>query len=83
MKARSPQTNGISERFYKTILQEFYQVGFRKPLHADLDSLQKDLDTWLVYYSEQRIHQDNMCCGRIPMVALEKGTCLWKEKFVE
>ncbi len=29
-KARSPQTNGICERFHKTILQEFYQVTFRK-----------------------------------------------------
>ena len=29
-KAMSPQTNGICERFYKTILQEFYQVTFRK-----------------------------------------------------
>src|SRR5689334_22778638 len=26
-KARSPQTNGICERFNKTILQEFYQVA--------------------------------------------------------
>ena len=26
-KARSPQTNGICERFHKTILEEFYQVG--------------------------------------------------------
>ena len=25
-KAQSPQTNGICERFHKTILQEFYQV---------------------------------------------------------
>ncbi len=46
-KARSPQTNGICERFHKTILQEFYQVTFRKKLYADLDSLQKDLDEWL------------------------------------
>ncbi len=29
-KARSPQTNGICERFHKTFLQEFYQVTFRK-----------------------------------------------------
>ena len=28
-KARHPQTNGICERFHKTILQEFYQVTFR------------------------------------------------------
>ncbi|RLM06395.1 hypothetical protein BIY27_19730 [Gibbsiella quercinecans] len=29
-KAMSPQTNGICERFHKTILQEFYQVTFRR-----------------------------------------------------
>jgi transposase InsO family protein len=28
-KAMSPQTNGIRERFHKTILNEFYQVTFR------------------------------------------------------
>ncbi len=28
-KARSPQTNGIVERFHKTMLSEFYQVAFR------------------------------------------------------
>jgi len=29
-KAMSPQTNGICERFHKTILNEFYQITFRK-----------------------------------------------------
>ena len=29
-KARSPQTNGICERFHRTIGDEFYQVAFRK-----------------------------------------------------
>ncbi len=33
-KARSPQTNGICERFHRTILQEFYQVAFRKKLYG-------------------------------------------------
>jgi len=28
-KANHPQTNGICERFHKTILQEFYQVAGR------------------------------------------------------
>ena len=27
---KSPQTNGICERFHKTILQEFYKTTFRK-----------------------------------------------------
>ena len=34
-KVKSPQTNGICERFHKTILQEFYQVTFRKKIYAD------------------------------------------------
>lgn len=50
-KAMSPQTNGICERFHKTILQEFYQVTFRKKLYGDIDSLQADLDNWLRYYN--------------------------------
>jgi len=51
-KVRSPQTNGICERFRKTILQEFYQVALRKNLYNDLATLQKDLDDWLDYYRE-------------------------------
>ena len=43
-KVMTPQTNGICERFPKTILQEFYQITFRKKLYADIESLQKDLD---------------------------------------
>ena len=50
-KVRSPQTNGICERFHKTILQELYQVTLRKNLYNDLGSLQKDLDEWLIYYN--------------------------------
>ncbi|ARU94041.1 hypothetical protein A7K99_09805 [Tatumella citrea] len=40
----SPQTNGICERFHRTILQGFYQVAFRKKLYGELDTLQSDLD---------------------------------------
>lgn len=43
-KAASPQTNGICERFHKTILQEFYQITFRKKLYSTLEELQTDLD---------------------------------------
>jgi transposase InsO family protein len=50
-KVRSPQANGICEHFHKTILQEFYQVTLRKLLYNDLESLQKDLDEWLIYYN--------------------------------
>ncbi|GAB5124676.1 hypothetical protein ECPV1252_39810 [Escherichia coli] len=49
----SPQTNGICERFHKTILNEFYQVTFRKKLYGDLDTLQSDLDEWLAHYNNE------------------------------
>ena len=62
-KAKTPQTNGICERFHKTVLQEFYQVAFRKKLYADLETLQSDLDVWIFGYNTERTHQGKMCCG--------------------
>ncbi|MBL33527.1 MAG: IS481 family transposase, partial [Oceanospirillaceae bacterium] len=79
-KVKSPQTNGICERFHKTILQEFYQVTFRKKLYQSLDELQKDLDEWLEYYNNERTHQGKMCCGRTPMDTLLDGKQIWAEK---
>lgn len=79
-KAQSPQTNGICERFHKTILQEFYQVTFRKKLYATLEELQKDLDEWMKYYNNTRTHQGKVCCGRTPMETLLDGKKVWAEK---
>jgi transposase InsO family protein len=79
-KARSPQTNGICERFHKTILNEFYQVTFRKKLYATIEELQKDLDEWLARYNTERTHQGKMCCGRTPMETLEDGIKFWQDK---
>ena len=81
-KARSPQTNGICERFHKTILQEFYQVTFRKKIYRDIETLQVDLDQWLDRYNYERTHQGKMCCGRTPMETLEDGKNIWQEKLV-
>ena len=81
-KARTPQTNGICERFHKTVLQEFYQVMFRKKLYADLETLQSDLDAWIFGYNTERTHQGKMCCGRTPMATLMDGKRIWEEKFV-
>src|SRR5262245_30800751 len=62
-KAQSPQTNGICERFHKTILNEFYQVAFRKKTYRTLEELQEDLDGWITRYNHERTHQGKMCCG--------------------
>ena len=80
---KSPQTNGICERFHKTVLQEFYQVAFRKRLYTSLEQLQADLDVWLVTYNEQRTHQGKMCCGRTPWETFEDGRRLAQEKVID
>lgn len=81
-KARHPQTNGICERFHKTILQEFYQPTLRRKLYSSIEALQTDLDDWLEYYNNERTHQGKRCCGRTPMATLLDGKSIWKEKFV-
>ena len=63
-KTRHPQTNGICERFHKTVLNEFYQVAFRRKLYLSLEELQTDLDIWLDDYNNNRTHQGKMRGGR-------------------
>ncbi len=53
-KARSPQTNGIVERFHTTMLDEFYRIAFRKKIYATIDDLQADLDFWMREFNEVR-----------------------------
>ena len=43
-KAKSPQTNGICERFHRTLQDEFYAVAFRTKVYSRIDELQQDLD---------------------------------------
>lgn len=81
-KVRHPQTNGICERFHKTILQEFYQPALRRKIYGSIEELQTDLDNWLDYYNNERTHQGKKCCGRTPMETLLDGKSIWKEKFV-
>jgi transposase InsO family protein len=80
-KVRHPQTNGICERFHKTIKNEFYQVAFRKKIYLSIDELQKDLDGWIYYYNHDRTHQGKMCCGRTPIQTLIDGKEAWHDKI--
>lgn len=79
-KAYSPQTNGICERFHRTVKEEFYEIAFRKKVYAELDDLQTDLDAWVDHYNQERTHQGKMCCGRTPLQTLREGRQLWVEK---
>ncbi len=82
-QARSPQTNGICERFHKTLLNEFYRVAFRKKVYRSLDELQADLDNWLQEYNEQRTHSGKYCFGKTPMQTFNDSIPLAKEKMLD
>jgi transposase InsO family protein len=81
-KTKSPQTNGICERFNRTVLNEFYRVAFRKKLYTSLAELQADLDAWLVVYNEQRTHQGRWCYGKTPLQTFLDTVPLAKEKMI-
>ena len=66
-KTNSPQTNGIAERFHKTVLDEFYRVTFRKKIYGSIAELQGDLDRWVQSYNEERPHQGRWCFGKTPL----------------
>ena len=79
-KVKSPQTNGICERFHQTLLNEFYRVTFRKKLYSDLESLQKDLDQFIRQYNTERTHQGKRCRGKTPMMTFIEGKNNYREK---
>jgi hypothetical protein len=82
-KARSPQTNGICERFHRTIQEEFYAVAFRKKLYSSIEELQKDLDEWLNYYNNERTHSGKYCFGKTPMQTFAESKHLAMEKRID
>ena len=81
-KVKSPQTNGIVERFHKTMLNEFYRLTFRKKIYTTLTDLQSDLDGWLREYNEERVHQGRWCYGRTPLQTFLDTIPLAKEKLL-
>ena len=81
-KTKSPQTNGIAERFHKTVLDEFYRVAFRKKLYASIADLQNDLDFWIKRYNEERPHQGRWCFGKTPMQTFLDAIPIAKEKMI-
>lgn len=81
-KTKSPQTNGIVERFHKTVLDEFYRVAFRKKIYRSIAELQGDLDSWVQSYNDERPHQGRWCFGKTPMQTFLDATPLAKEKMI-
>jgi len=81
-KAKHPQTNGICERFHKTIKDEFYSIAFRKKIYLTVEELQQDLDEWLDRYNNRRTHQGKRCQGRTPMATFNENLPMAREKMI-
>jgi transposase InsO family protein len=81
-KVRSPQTNGICERFHQTVLNEFYRIAFRKKIYNTLEQLQDDLDEWMDYYNQDRTHSGKHCYGKTPMQTFMDSKHIAKEKQI-
>ena len=78
---RHPQTNGICERFHKTMKNEFYDIAFRKKVYSSVEELQTDVNEWLQQYNQLRPHSGRYCYGKTLMqtfsdskhIAIEKN----------
>jgi len=81
-KTKSPQTNGICERFQRTVLNEFYQVAFRTKVYSSAEELQVDLDTWLSEYNDKRPHSGKYCYGKTPMQTFIDAIPMTREKMI-
>ena len=70
-KVKSPQTNGICERFHQTIQNEFYANAFRRKIYHSLAELQTDVDDWIHHYNVDRTHSGKHCFGKTPWQTLK------------
>jgi transposase InsO family protein len=82
-KARHPQTNGICERFHRTVQDEFYAVAFRKKIYNSLQQLQTDLDEWIEQYNRERTHTGKYCFGRTPLQTFRETKHLAQAKRLD
>lgn len=82
-KAKSPQTNGICERFHRTMQEEFYSIAFRKKVYRSIEELQSDLDQWMLWYNTERTHCGKYCFGKTPMQTFLDSRELAEQKLLE
>lgn len=66
IKPRCPKSNGMVERFNRTLLEDFYQIVMIKNVYTSLDELQDDLDQFIYDYNFKRTNQGYLLAGKIP-----------------
>jgi len=72
-RVKRPQSNGIAERFHRTLLDEHFRVEGRKTWFETIDEMQRVLDDYLVGYNTSRPHQGRGMQGRTPLQAFRDG----------
>jgi len=66
-RAGSPRSNGICERFHKTLLQEFYRVALRRKIYGSPEELQADADRRVDGYNKKGPDSGKHRFGKTPM----------------
>lgn len=82
-KVRSPQTNGICERFHQTIKNEFYASAFRRKLYHSIEEIQVDVDEWIQSYNTERTHSGKYCYGKTPLQTFIESAPLAYDKQLD
>jgi transposase InsO family protein len=72
-RVKRPQSNGIVERFHRTLLDEHFRVEGRKTWFETVGEMQAVLDVYLVEYNTKRPHQGRGMNGRTPAVVFVAG----------
>lgn len=82
-RVRRPQTNGICERFHRTIQDECYNILFRKKFYSNLEELQIDVDEWIRKYNHERPHSGKYCYGKTPYQTFLDAKYIAFEKTID
>lgn len=72
-RVHRPRSNGIVERFRRTLLDEHLRVEQRKTWFETVAEMQAVLERWLAEYNEKRPHQGRGMNGRTPAQAFKDG----------
>jgi transposase InsO family protein len=72
-RVKRPQSNGIVERFHRTLLDEHFRVEGRKTWFETIEEMQTVLDDYLLGYNTRRPHQGRGMQGRTPLQAFRDG----------
>jgi transposase InsO family protein len=67
---KRPQSNGIVERFHRTLLDEHFRVEGRRTWFDTVEEMQAVLDEFLIGCNTERPHQGRNMNGRKPAKAL-------------